>query len=186
MKDGEFGIRAVSAVLVFLLVGASTAYFGWWIATPGDEIAVRPLTSSHAFLLPSLDGENLGPAAYVGDVVVVDYWTTWCGPCHAQARILEMLHQELGEKVHFFAVDVAEEDQTVRDYVEDRPFPYPVLLDRDGAVAEKARVYGFPTVMIYGRAGEVIFQRVGITSKRALRSVILEELGLEAAVEASS
>lgn len=179
-------VRATLSVVLFLLLGMVAGYLGWRAAGGGSFGALdHPIVTDEAFALADLDGNQSGPALHLGEVVVVDFWATWCAPCHAQARILEMLFDEVGEQVRFFAVDVGEDEQTVRDFVAERPFPYPVLLDTDGAVAQAAGVYGFPTVLIYGRSGEVIFRRAGISGKRELLEAIIAELSIERASSGS-
>ena len=91
------------------------------------------------FRLPQLaGGPDIGPPDFRGKVVVIDFWATWCGPCRLQAKFLDELFHELpADQVQFLAVDVGEDEATVRAYVEKTPFPYPVLLDRqeDGGYA---------------------------------------------------
>jgi thiol-disulfide isomerase/thioredoxin len=126
-----------------------------------------------AFELPSLDGRRLGPASFSGDVVVVDFWATWCAPCHIQADILEALHREYGERgIRFLAVNVGEEEGTVRSFVADRPFPYPVLLDEKEAVSTRLGVAALPSLMIVDRAGAVSYFRPGIVQEKRLRELL--------------
>src|SRR4030095_15474096 len=90
-------------------------------ATPGSRVD---------FQLKALDGRTLGPKDFLGQVVVVDFWATWCGPCHLQAEILEPLYRDLkGRGVQFLAVNVGEEPETVKSFLKSKPFHYPVLLD---------------------------------------------------------
>ena len=126
------------------------------------------------FRLASLDGAMLGPPDYLGDVVLVEFWATWCGPCRKQAEYLEELHEEFdGKGVHFLAVDVGEEPETVRRFAESNPFPYPVLLDPEDTVSPRFGVMGLPTVMIVDRQGSISFKETGVTDARTLRQAIL-------------
>ncbi len=123
--------------------------------------------------LPSLAGDEIGTADYRGKVVVVDFWATWCLPCHEQARVLKILHGELSpDEVQFLAVDVGEPEEVVRAFVEKRPFPYPVLLDPANTVADKLQILALPTLMILDREGQVAFVRPGITPENELRDAI--------------
>jgi thiol-disulfide isomerase/thioredoxin len=125
------------------------------------------------FRLPTLDGKQLGPADFAGKVVVADFWATWCGPCFLQADILHRLH-ELYPKtdVQFLAIDVGEDEKTVRDFTKKRPFPYPVLLDEEEKVSGDLRVAGFPTLLILNRKGEVSYLRAGIVPEKRMRELL--------------
>ena len=133
------------------------------------------------FRLASLDGGMIGPQDYQGDVVLVELWATWCGPCRLQARFLEELHEELdGNGVHFLAVSVGEDEETVREFIERTPFPYPVLLDPEDTLGQRYQIYGLPTVMIIDRQGNVSFLETGISDTARLK-VALKAAGAEIA-----
>ena len=127
------------------------------------------------FKLKTLDGRKLGPTDFKGQVVVVDFWATWCGPCHIQARILEPIHQDYkGKGVQFLAANVGEDEATVRGFVKDRPFPYPVLLDAESAVSGKLGVVALPTLMVIDKKGKISFLQAGVVDGPALRKVLKE------------
>ena len=136
------------------------------------------------FQLASLTGESLGPSSFSGKVVVFDFWATWCLPCHLQADILKQLHAEFADAgVEFVAVSIGEPEETVREFVERRPFPYPVLVDPSDEVSVKLGIYGLPTVMVVDERGEVAYLRTGISPEGVLRELLA---GLTSRVAASS
>jgi cytochrome c biogenesis protein CcmG, thiol:disulfide interchange protein DsbE len=125
------------------------------------------------FRLPTLDGKRLGPADFKGKVVVIDFWATWCGPCYLQADILHRLQAQYPKAdVQFLAIDVGEDEKTVRAFVAKRPIPYPVLLDEQERVSGDLGVSGFPTLLILDRKGEVSYLRAGIVPDRRLRDLL--------------
>jgi len=126
------------------------------------------------FQLASLAGEELGPADYPGQVVLIDFWATWCVPCHAQQEILDEVHEAVGGEVQFLAVDVGEQESMVRGFVEKKPFPYPVLLDPESRVADSLGVYSLPTLMVIDTEGKVSYQEAGVLSRNQVCDLLVE------------
>src|SRR5258708_7434499 len=68
-----------------------------------DRSAPVPAVKTN-FRLPTVDGRALGPRDFGGQVVVVDFWATWCMPCRLQAEILEPVYRDFKRPaVHFLA-----------------------------------------------------------------------------------
>jgi thiol-disulfide isomerase/thioredoxin len=125
-----------------------------------------------AFQLETLEGKPLGPKDFPGQVVVIDFWATWCGPCHVQTRILEPIYQDLkGKGVQFLAANVGEQPETVREFLRDKPIPYPVLMDPED-VAGELGVLALPTVMVIDKKGRISYFEAGISDGPTLRKAI--------------
>ena len=111
-------------------------------------------------------------ADFEGEVVVVDFWASWCGPCRLQAKILEPLHEELDGRVQFLAVNLGEDLATVERYVAKNAFAYPVLMDPEERLGVDLQIYALPTVMILDRAGRIAFLRAGISDRPTLTQAL--------------
>lgn len=124
------------------------------------------------FRLASMDGGEISPLDYPGDVVLIDFWATWCGPCHKQADILEEVYAELGGSegngVQFLAVNLGEDPETVRSFLADDPYPYPVLLDPQDSLSYEIGIYGLPTVMVVDTEGKVSYFDTGILDRQGV------------------
>ena len=154
---------------IVLLIGVIASLVGC-----GDE-AVRGATHSVAadFRLASLDGAQLSPADYPDSVVLVEFWATWCGPCHVQASILSALYPEYKSRgVEFIAVSVGEPSDVVASFVEESPFPYPVLLDPDDRISVQLGIVGLPTVMVLDRNREVVYFSAGVADEETVRRAL--------------
>jgi cytochrome c biogenesis protein CcmG, thiol:disulfide interchange protein DsbE len=134
--------------------------------------AGQPSEAGLDFRLKTVDGRTLGPKDFPGQVVVVDFWATWCLPCHVQARILEPLHRDFkGKGVQFLAANVGEEESTVRSFLKDKPFPYPVLLDPEDKVSAKLGVVALPTLIVIDKQGKVALFHPGLADAATLRKI---------------
>lgn len=125
------------------------------------------------FRLKTLEGKSLGPKDFPGQVVVIDFWATWCVPCHVQARILEPVHRDLkGKGVQFLAANVGEEPETVRKFVKEKPFPYPVLLDPEDKVSSSLGVLALPTLIVVDKKGKISYVHSGLADADTVRKAI--------------
>jgi thiol-disulfide isomerase/thioredoxin len=132
------------------------------------------------FRLASLDGGEIGPEDYPGKVVLLEFWATWCLPCHAQADILEPLYAEYrGRGVEFLAVGLGEDEEVVRRFVARNPFPYPVLIDPADELSYELGIAALPTLMVIDRDGRVAYFEAGVVEEDDLRR-LLDDAGAKA------
>ncbi len=138
-------------------------------AVSGSESAPERPTRLE-FDLERLEGGRATAGDFSSEVLVVDFWATWCGPCRAQADILHELAEEYAEaSVAFVALNVGEPMELVRDFVADTPFGYPVLLDPTERLGGRYGIYALPTVMVVDRDKTIRYQHMGISSAATLR-----------------
>ena len=91
-----------------------------------------------SFALKALDGKTYSLEQFKGSYVVIHFAATWCPFCNAEAPYLQQLYKSYHHKgVEVFVIDVKEDKETVDKMLARFNFPFPVLLDEDGAVAAK-------------------------------------------------
>ena len=162
----------LGATFAVLLVSFLWLARPWAIDSPAEAAeGYAPAVSypDPEFQLASLDGRVISSSDFEGQVVVIDFWATWCTPCKLQAQFLDQLHEEVGGRVQFLAIDVGEDEAKVRGYVDKDPFPYPVLLDPQEELMDRYQILGLPTVMVIDRQGRVSYLRTGLTDVPTLR-----------------
>jgi len=109
-----------------------------------------------AFKLPGLDGKTVSLAGLKGQVVVIDFWATWCGPCKVSLPHLDKMYQaQKADGVSVFAIDEQEDVGDVKQFVAETKLGVPVLLDRDAKVGEAYGVEGIPQTVVIGKDGLV-------------------------------
>lgn len=106
---------------------------------------------------------NLGD--YRGQVVLVNFWATWCPPCRAEMPSMWKLQNAFrGKPFRILAVNMAETDAEVNTFLPDRmKQDFVVLMDRDGAALKNWKVFAFPTSFIIDKRGRVRYGLFGAT-----------------------
>ncbi len=157
-------------VLVALLMGAASCLL--------PESREPPSSAVLDIALSDLEGGTRRLADLQGQVVLVEFWATWCGPCRAQAKVLEEIYPDYdGQPVVFVGVDVGESVEKVEKYVAEKAPSYHIWLDREERLANAAGVLGLPSLMVVDAKGEIRLFRFGVTPHRILRNAIDEALG---------
>ncbi len=158
-----------------LAVAALAALAAWHLASPKRTGPVATGDTAPAFTRDALDGRHVSLADYRGRVVLVDFWATWCGPCHLQADILAPLYAEYRTRgVEFLSVSVGEDVATVRDFITKSPSPYPVLVDPEDELTPTYGIVALPTVLIVDKAGKVSYFNFGISDADTLRKALAQ------------
>jgi len=113
--------------------------------------------SPPAFVLPLLSGWNASLASYKSKVVLLNFWATWCPPCRSEMPSMEALYQRYkNQGLEILAVDLGEDTATVKQFISDNRYTFPVMLDSNGNVGNTYGVRGIPTTYIIDRQGMII------------------------------
>jgi len=119
-------------------------------ACPAGAAELAPWTeaSPPAFTLPSLDGNTIALTSRPGETVLVHFFATWCEPCREELPALVRLAKRGAPALKVIAISVAEVDSRVQRFIEPMAVGFPVLLDRDRAVAKAWHVSSLPTTVV--------------------------------------
>jgi peroxiredoxin len=120
------------------------------------SVAVTVQDEAPDFTLKSLDGSNLRLEEYRGQVVLINFWASWCGPCRQEMPLLDRLHQRY-EDTGFavLGVNVEGEEAPARELIDRIPVTFPVLIDKGQQVSELYDLEAMPSTVVVDRDGVV-------------------------------
>ena len=114
-------------------------------------------------VLNNLAGEPVDLADHIGkDVVLLDFWATWCPPCVAAMPVIDKVAESFADRgVVFYAANQQESVEEINKFFASKEIEAPVLLD-EGPLSEALKVTGLPTTIMIGKQGKVQVVHVGI------------------------
>lgn len=174
-KTGKMRTVPIFLISLGLLVvaGCEPAASNW---TP-----LEPSVPAPEFSLPALGGGRVSLSDVRGQVVIMEFWATWCGPCHYSTPSLEAIYRAYHHRgVTVLLVNAGESAEDVRAWAGQR-FTAPILLDEDGQVARLYQVHGIPRLLVIDQGGQIRYDRSGYAGGLELNlKLILTDLLAEA------
>jgi len=146
-----------------VLVLVASVLFGYLVLPywSGAVQSSSPLVGQPApdFSLPVFHGgddtSRIKLSALRGNVVVLDFWASWCRPCAVQSGILSDMVPRLGDNVVLVGVNTADNPLRAREFAEREKLPYAAVLDT-GEVAEVYGASSLPTLVVIDPSGRVV------------------------------
>ena len=118
-----------------------------------------------AFQLNSNAGKPLALADFRGQIVLLNFWASWCGPCRQEMPILEQLNRQYhGKGVTLLGVNVEPDSAAAVQWLKATPVTFPILFDTDSKVSSLYEVAGMPNTVIIDRKGLVRYIHRGYTA----------------------
>jgi len=180
------GRQNLVQVALGVLIGLGIGLVFWLVFGPGRTIFGLSVASQPAvpkinaqafdFTLNTADGQPVQLADLRGNVVMINFWATWCGPCQVEMPLIQEYADKYKDSLVVLAVNNDESEEQVQAFVEKLELTFPVLLDPGGAVTQMYRVRGFPTTIFIDQAGIIRYEHVGVLNK-ALLAGYLNDLG---------
>ncbi len=172
------------------LVGATVVLLGAGLSlgatlgggAPGPVRVGSPTPEFHA---ATLDGSNRTKsiADYKGDVVLINLWATWCGPCVIEMPSIQRLYDRYrgaGLKVVGIAVDDPGFEDRIRGFVQDHNLTFEILHEGSGRIEAAFQTQGIPATFLIGRDGRIRKFSLGAADwdSPANRAVVAQLLGV--------
>ncbi|ROH90960.1 TlpA family protein disulfide reductase [Stagnimonas aquatica] len=138
------------------LRGLSIAGLLLGLAAPA--LAVKPGEAAPAFALPKVGGGTLSLADYRGQVVYLDFWASWCGPCRQSFPWMKDMQARYGAQgLRVLAVNVDSKSSDAEAFLAQFPdLGFGIALDSKGATPAAYQIKGMPTSFLIGPDGRVL------------------------------
>ena len=114
------------------------------------------------FTLNSNSGQNLRLSEYRGEVVMINFWASWCGPCRQEMPLLDELYtqyQPMGFTI--LGVNVEEDSSKAEALLNEIPVNFPVLFDTQSKVSKLYDVVAMPSTILVDRDGNIRYLHHG-------------------------
>ena len=164
------------ALLILLLVLVMVKYV--WTrpeapAAPADhpEATNRPCPfddsekggfgrTDYRWTLTGMNGAQIRLSEFKDKVIFLNVWATWCGPCRMEMPAIQALHDSLKDEKVAFVLVSEEETETVREYIEEHQFRFPVYIS-GSSLPDEFQSDGIPATFIVDRQGHVVLKSIG-------------------------
>ena len=108
------------------------------------------------FSLAARSGSSVSLAQYKGQVVMLNFWASWCGPCRQEMPLLESIYKKYNRLgFTLIGVNVEPDSNAANEWLKQTPVSFPILYDKDSKVSKMYDVAGMPSTVIIDRAGKV-------------------------------
>lgn len=167
---GKLTVIIVLAVFIVLATALPVTWAERYMLRIGDP--------SPSAVLPDLQGRSVRiPADLRDSVVILHFWASWCRYCLEEMPAFESLYGRYKEKgLVVLAVNVGQDEDTVRSFVDKLDISYPVLLDTKKKVAKKYGVLGLPRTYVLDRSGLIKYKVLGEAGEETFNKFILDLL----------
>ncbi len=184
------GRRWLELAVLFAVLGAALVGAALWSSArprpagdaprPFAVARVTPAEPAPDFTLPDLAGRPVRLQDFRGRVVLLNFWATWCEPCRQEIPAMQELVRELEPRgLVLLAVNYQETPAQAAAFARDVKLTGLVLLDADGAAAQRFHVTGLPASFFIDRNGVLVGSVLGYRDWRlpAARTYVMGLLG---------
>jgi cytochrome c biogenesis protein CcmG, thiol:disulfide interchange protein DsbE len=165
------------AIVLDVLLAAVVLVLLYQRAAPQAAAALglgKPGEPAPAFTLSSLTGDSISLDSLRGQVVLVNFWASWCPPCRVEMPGFERVYRERRDD-GFVIVGIATDrhaEADIRAFVAEHDITYPILLATGQVVRDYGGVRALPESFLVDREGRIVHRVVGYFAEPALRSAV--------------
>lgn len=122
--------------------------------------SIRTVTDQdRTLVMESLSGEIYRLGDFEGEVILLNFWATWCPPCRAEMPSIQKLHNDYEDKIAILLVS-SEEKNVIEDYLVSNDYDLPVFIQRS-ALTPSFPVNSIPTTYLINKKGDILLEKKG-------------------------
>ena len=125
-----------------------------------------------------MDGTSITLSELQGKPVIINFWATWCGPCVKEMPAFERLKDDFGDKIGIIAVNCGDDAETVKDFVEENGYTFPVVLDEEYSISMLYPTNSIPYTVVVDAEGKVTHISTGALDADTMYERYKEALGV--------
>jgi len=167
-------------ILVVLALAAGFVFVPRVTQSCNSSAANEPAPDFTASVIanpPEAGQTSITLSALRGRPVILDFWATWCGPCQAEAPIVNGIATRFKDKgLVVVGVNTSDAQGLAEVFVRKKGLSFPIVFDEGNDVAHKFRVENLPTLIVVSKEGKVHAVRHGITSDSDLERLVRQVL----------
>lgn len=143
------------SIILIVLFGA--IFFTVYTTLSQDKNEVLKIgDEAPNFTLVDMQGDKHSLEEYKGQGVFLNFWGTWCKPCEREFPIIDRYYKEYKEKgIQVLAINIAESDFVVQNYIDRKGLTFPVLIDKNKSVMEAYNINPLPTTILINSEGKI-------------------------------
>jgi peroxiredoxin len=179
---------SLAIVLAVVLVLAALSLLASRLAPDGDSAEAQPTAVSPElpdaavdFSVQDLAGESVQLSTYRGEVVLVNFWATWCAPCQEEMALLDTYYRNhRTQGFVLLGVNVSDRPEEAAAFCKEKGYAFPILFDPPGNVLIDLDIRGLPASLLVDREGNLREKWLGPLTPGILENEVTPLLTTEA------
>ncbi|MFJ8235104.1 thiol-disulfide oxidoreductase ResA [Ureibacillus sp. NPDC094379] len=148
--------RTILRSIILVVLVAAIVYTVYSSATKDKVEVLQEGAEAPNFELVDLNGETHRLSDYEGQGVFLNFWGTWCEPCKKEMPAMDRQYAAFKDQgVHVLAVNIAQSDFEVQNFVDTYGLSFPVVIDKTKSVMTAYNINPLPTTMLISPEGKV-------------------------------
>jgi cytochrome c biogenesis protein CcmG/thiol:disulfide interchange protein DsbE len=147
----------------FILLAAAALLAWIWLRHPSTPHPTE-LRAAPDFSLTDLSGHGIRLSEYRGQVVLLDFWATWCEPCKTEIpHFIDMQNRYAAQGLRVIGISMDDEEKPVRDFQQQFKMNYPVAIGNAKLAESYGGILGLPITFVIDRQGRIYKRHIGQT-----------------------
>jgi len=164
----------VSAVVILWLTGLpERAEFSGEVIPELGLVAPEVDALAPPFLTTDLTDEPIDLLGLRGELIILNFWATWCEPCIVEMPILQSIHEDFqDDTVQVIGVNMGESPAIIQHWITENDFTFRIIPDEQAAIVRQYRLRGQPSTFIISPQGIITHVFYGPVQESTLREIV--------------